>query len=52
MRPLLAQDMSLQDVPTFAVALGSIVVSSMIAALIPARRVLALPPSIAMRDAG
>jgi ABC-type antimicrobial peptide transport system permease subunit len=52
MRPLLAQGMSRQDVPTLAVALGSIVVASMVAALIPARRALAVPPSVAMRDPG
>ncbi len=52
MHPLLAQGMSRQDLPTLAVALGSIVVASMIAALIPARRALAVPPSVAMRDPG
>jgi predicted lysophospholipase L1 biosynthesis ABC-type transport system permease subunit len=52
MRPLLAQGLSFEDVPTLAVALLSIAVASILAALIPARRALAVPPSIAMRDAG
>jgi len=52
MGPLLAERASLQDVPAVALALAAIVVASMIAALIPARRALAVPPSIAMRDAG
>ena len=52
MRALLTQGISLEDVPTLAAALVAIVVAAMIAAVIPARRALAVQPSIAMRDAG
>jgi putative ABC transport system permease protein len=50
--PLLAQGMSVQDIPLLAAALVSIVVASMIASLIPARRALAVSPSITLRDVG
>lgn len=52
MRSLLAQSVSLADVPALAAALAAIVAASAVAALIPARRALGVPPSIAMRGDG
>jgi putative ABC transport system permease protein len=52
MRGVLAQGVSLADAPLFAAVLGAIVLFSSVAALIPARRALRVPPAIAIRDAG
>lgn len=52
LRPLLAQRASVADAPLVLAALATIVAASVIAAVIPARRALRIPPSIAMRDAG
>ena len=52
LRPLLARGISITDVPALGVTLVSIIVASTLAALIPARRALTVPPSIAMRDIG
>ena len=52
MRPILAQRVSIEDMPMLAIVIVVTVLASMTAALIPARRALAVPPSIAMRDAG
>jgi putative ABC transport system permease protein len=52
MRSLLGQSVSLADVPALAAVLAAIIAASAIAALIPARRALGVPPSLAMRDEG
>lgn len=50
MRPLLAQSVSLADLGVLAVALAGIVAVSALAALIPARHALGVPPSTALRN--
>ena len=52
MRSLLAQSVSVADLPIIAALLAAVVAASAIAALIPARRALGVPPSLAMRDEG
>jgi ABC-type antimicrobial peptide transport system permease subunit len=50
MRPLLAQSVSLADLGVLAVALTGTVAVSALAALIPARHALGVPPSTALRN--
>ena len=50
MRHVLAEGVSLTDAPLIAVVIVTIVLASVGAALIPARRALAISPSLAMRD--
>ncbi len=52
MRSFLSQSVSLADLPLLAAFLAAIVIASMIAALIPARRALGVPAAVAMRDEG
>jgi hypothetical protein len=52
MQPLLAERASRGDLPSLAGALSAIVVAAAVAALIPARRALRVPPSVVMRDDG
>jgi putative ABC transport system permease protein len=52
MRGVLVEGVTSRDVPVIAAVLGSVVIASAIAAVIPARRALSIPPGIAMRDAG
>ena len=52
MRSFLSQSVSLADLPLLAAFLAAIVIASVIAALIPARRALGVPAAVAMRDEG
>jgi putative ABC transport system permease protein len=50
MRSLLAESVSSADLPALGAVLAAIVAASAIAALIPARHALRVPPSLAMRE--
>lgn len=52
MRDVLAEGVSPADAPLVAVVIVTIVVASIGAALIPARRALSISPALAMRDPG
>jgi putative ABC transport system permease protein len=52
MRSVLAEGVTLSDAPVIVSVLATITVTSVVAALIPARRALRIPPALAMRDLG
>jgi ABC-type lipoprotein release transport system permease subunit len=52
MRNVLADGVSPTDAPLMMLVAAAIVLASVAAALIPARRALSISPAVAMRDAG